>query len=70
MEGALVPFNDVPKQNKNTENMDTSPNFDILSILNELEDNDNVLEQQMVVAVTQVEQNITKTAIMKRDQPT
>ena len=38
-------------------------------MLNDLHDNDDVMEQQMVLAATQVEQSITKSAIFKKSQP-
>ena len=40
------------------------PNFDILSLLNDVEDDE--MEQQMVLAAIQVEQNVTKSAIYKK----
>ena len=41
------------------------PIFDILSMLNDLEDEE--LAQQMVIAATQVEQNMMKTSIVKKN---
>ena len=64
-ESALVPFStDQPITNESN----TVPNFDILSMLNDLEDDDDIRDQQMVIAATQVEQNYTKTGIMKKNK--
>ena len=44
-----------------------STQFDLMNILSDLDDDQ--FDNQMVLAVTQVEQNFSKTAIMKKTQP-
>ena len=56
--------------NQSDTDLNNGANFDLLSMLNDLDDDNDITNQQMVLAVTQIEQNVTKTAIMKRNQAT
>ena len=62
LDGALVPY-----EGPNQDLMETS-GFDLGNILNKFSDSDQ-LEEQMVLAATQVEQNMKETAIMKKNGP-
>ena len=57
LEGALVPYQPAPNEPQNTDK--DTPQFDLLTMLGDLE-NDDSFDQQMVLAATQVEQNIRK----------
>ena len=61
LESALVPYQ--PEcQSAASSKMDTTPDFDLLEILNEFKESDTDVENQMVVAATQVE----NTYVMKK----
>ena len=64
LESALVLFNQATEPNKEMTN-NAVPKFDLLSMLNDLDDDDDITNQQMVVAATQIEQNFKQAGIMK-----
>ena len=70
MEGALVPYKPQAHHEnaseQNDANQPQSPQFDLLSMLNDLDDHDEI-DQQMVLAATQVEQTYKNATLMKRN---